>query len=102
MDRCRREIAAIEAQLRAGHPDLQGLCLALADWSAELRLLKASQGLAPVAPRLAHVRLCGDGLVYGARAAVTLAGRAGIESEAEKPAAAGAGRARKEAFDATG
>ena len=22
-----------------GHPDLQGLCLALADWSAELRLL---------------------------------------------------------------
>jgi len=24
--------------MRAGHPDLQGLCLALADWSAELRL----------------------------------------------------------------
>src|ERR1022692_1724590 len=39
--RCRAEIAAIEAQIRAGHPDLQGLCLALADWSTELRLLQA-------------------------------------------------------------
>jgi|SRR5579862_835436 len=36
---CRREIAAIEAQLRAGHPDVAGLCLALADWHAELRLI---------------------------------------------------------------
>ena len=42
-------------QLRAGHPDVEGLCLALVDWSAELRLLQASQGLATVAPRLAHV-----------------------------------------------
>jgi hypothetical protein len=25
--------------LRAGNPDLQGLCLALMDWSAELRIL---------------------------------------------------------------
>ena len=33
------EIAAIEELLRSGHPDIQGLCLALADWSAELRLL---------------------------------------------------------------
>jgi hypothetical protein len=39
---CRREIAAIETQIRAGHPDLQGLCLALSDWSAELRRLKRS------------------------------------------------------------
>jgi hypothetical protein len=30
----------IEAQIRAGHPDLQGLCLALSDWSAELRILQ--------------------------------------------------------------
>jgi hypothetical protein len=36
--RCRLEIAAIEAQILAGHPDVAGLCLALADWSAELRL----------------------------------------------------------------
>jgi hypothetical protein len=40
IDRCRREIAGIEAQLRAGHRDLQGLLLALADWHAELRLLQ--------------------------------------------------------------
>jgi hypothetical protein len=59
--RCRQEIAAIEAEIRAGNPDLQGLCLALADWSAELRLL-AGRGLAPVAPRLAHIRSGSDGL----------------------------------------
>jgi hypothetical protein len=40
IDRCRREIAAIEAQILAGHPDLRGLCLALSDWRAELRLLQ--------------------------------------------------------------
>jgi len=27
--------------LRAGHPEVQGLCLALADWSAELKILEA-------------------------------------------------------------
>ena len=43
MERCRREIAAIEEQLRAGHPDVLGLCLALADWSAELRILEEEQ-----------------------------------------------------------
>jgi hypothetical protein len=43
MERCRREIAAIEDQLRAGHTDLHGLCLALMDWSAELRILEAEQ-----------------------------------------------------------
>jgi hypothetical protein len=30
---------AIEAQLRAGHSDVAGLCPALSDWSGELRLL---------------------------------------------------------------
>jgi hypothetical protein len=40
MARCGREIAEIEAQIRSGHPDLQGLCLALADWGAELRILQ--------------------------------------------------------------
>ena len=39
IEQCRREIAAIEEQLRAGNPDVQGLCLALADWSAELRII---------------------------------------------------------------
>ncbi len=40
---CRREIAAIEAEIRAGNPDLQGLCLALRDWSGELRILQNEQ-----------------------------------------------------------
>lgn len=62
--RCRAEIAAVEAQIRAGHPDLQGLCLALADWSAELRLLQASGGLAPGAPQSAHVRAGGGTWQY--------------------------------------
>jgi hypothetical protein len=59
MERCWREIAAIEEQLRAGHPDVLGLCLALADWSAELRILEEEQrqrqekppGLNPAAGR---------------------------------------------------
>jgi hypothetical protein len=40
IERCRRELAAIEAEILAGNPDLQGLCLALSDWSAELRLIQ--------------------------------------------------------------
>jgi hypothetical protein len=43
MDRCRREIEAIEAELLAGNPDVEGLCLALSDWSAELRILQNKQ-----------------------------------------------------------
>jgi hypothetical protein len=35
IERCKREIASIEAQILAGNPDLQGLCLALSDWSAD-------------------------------------------------------------------
>jgi hypothetical protein len=38
--RCRREIAEIENLLASGHRDVAGLCLALVDWSAELRLLE--------------------------------------------------------------
>ena len=40
MERCQREIAAIEAEILSGNPDLEGLCLALSDWSAELRILQ--------------------------------------------------------------
>ncbi len=40
MERCRREIEAIEAEILAGNPDLPGLCLALSDWCAELRILQ--------------------------------------------------------------
>jgi hypothetical protein len=43
MERCRREIAAIEAELLAGNPDVQGLCLALSDWCAELRILEGAK-----------------------------------------------------------
>src|SRR5258708_170849 len=43
IERCHREIAEIEAQLMAGHPDVQGLCLALADWSTELRLIESTK-----------------------------------------------------------
>ena len=38
--RCRREIADTEAEILAGNSDLEGLCLALADWSTELRLVQ--------------------------------------------------------------
>jgi hypothetical protein len=43
MERCRREIAEIESQIRAGRPDLPGLLLALSDWYAELRLLEKGE-----------------------------------------------------------
>ena len=47
MDRCRAEIEAIEALLLAGHPDVEGLCLALSDWSAELRILAGAEAEPP-------------------------------------------------------
>jgi hypothetical protein len=43
LERCYREIATIEAELLSGHPDVQGLCLALSDWWAELRIIEAEQ-----------------------------------------------------------
>jgi hypothetical protein len=43
IERCRREIAEIEVLILAGDPDVQGLCLALSDWSAELRLLEKAE-----------------------------------------------------------
>ncbi|MCU1338628.1 MAG: hypothetical protein JWO19_4209 [Bryobacterales bacterium] len=43
MERCRREIAAIEAGLVAGNPDVMGLLLGYADWHAELRILQDEQ-----------------------------------------------------------
>jgi hypothetical protein len=42
IERCRREIAAIEAELLGGNPDVAGLCLVLSDWSAELRILEGA------------------------------------------------------------
>jgi hypothetical protein len=40
VERCRREIAGIEAQVRSSHHDLQGLLVSLVDWHEELRLLE--------------------------------------------------------------
>lgn len=40
IERCRQEIAEIERQILAGHPDVAGLCLALHDWAQELRILQ--------------------------------------------------------------
>lgn len=41
--RCDAEIAEAERQLRAGHPDVNGLCLAIADWSAEKRMIEVER-----------------------------------------------------------
>jgi hypothetical protein len=40
IDRCLKEISEIEALILSGHPDLEGLCLALSDWWMELRILQ--------------------------------------------------------------
>ena len=40
MERCRAEIQEAQRLLRSGHPDVEGLCMALSDWSAELRILE--------------------------------------------------------------
>ena len=45
--RCRAEIAAIEALLLGGHPDIEGLCMALSDWSAEVRILEGAEAGKP-------------------------------------------------------
>ncbi len=39
IDRCDKEIADAERLLRAGHKDVEGLTLALHDWSRERELL---------------------------------------------------------------
>jgi hypothetical protein len=43
MERCSREIVAIEVELLAGNPDVTGLLLGYADWHAELRILQAEE-----------------------------------------------------------
>jgi len=54
LERCRREIAAIEARISAGHPDVAGLCLALSDWCAELRLIEQEMTLKAKMPATAE------------------------------------------------
>ncbi len=40
IDRCDREIESAKDLLRAGHPDVAGLMLAVHDWQQERRLLE--------------------------------------------------------------
>lgn len=40
VERCDCEIAEVEAALLAGHPDVEGLVLALRDWNEEKRLIE--------------------------------------------------------------
>jgi hypothetical protein len=47
VDRCRAEIAAAKSLLLAGHPDVEGLCMALADWSVELKILEGAEAEPP-------------------------------------------------------
>ena len=42
-ERCLREIAAIEAELVAGNPHVEGLILGLVDWHVELGILHEEQ-----------------------------------------------------------
>lgn len=41
IETCDRNIAEVEALILAGHPDVEGLCLALSDWSWAKRLIEA-------------------------------------------------------------
>lgn len=42
LERCDNEIRQVEGLLRNGHPDIDGLLLALHDWWTERRLLMAA------------------------------------------------------------
>ena len=48
IERCEQEIVEIERLIRAGYPDIEGLCLALSDWRVELRLIQGMSGGAPL------------------------------------------------------
>jgi hypothetical protein len=60
MERCLREIAAIEVELLAGNPDVAGLVLALSDWNAELRILEDEKRRQVEAQRRAGDEQCGN------------------------------------------
>ena len=42
-ERSMKEIAECKRLLRAGHPEVEGLCLAVRDWSVELRILDGDE-----------------------------------------------------------
>lgn len=41
--RCDAELAAAESALREGHPDVEGLALAISDWAEERRILEKEE-----------------------------------------------------------
>ena len=43
LERCDEEIRQVELLLRSGHPDTDGLLLALVDWRTERQLVRAEQ-----------------------------------------------------------
>ena len=43
----------IETEIRAGNPDLEGLCVALADSWTELQLIQRKSGAEPISQRVA-------------------------------------------------
>jgi len=51
MERCLREIEVLDGLLRGGHPDVEGLCMALFDWRTELKLIESTPGGVPLAKR---------------------------------------------------
>ena len=51
LQRCDEEIRRVEVLLRGGHSDVDGLLLALVDWSTERRLLRAEQEAQDRLPR---------------------------------------------------
>jgi hypothetical protein len=56
MERCLQEIAAIEAELLAGNPDVAGLLLGLADWHVELGILHEEQQRQPGSDRAGNAK----------------------------------------------
>ena len=56
IERCRAEILSSEAQLRSRHPETEGLCLALADWSAELRMIQGNKRVKAKKPAKAKAK----------------------------------------------
>src|SRR5579863_523695 len=93
---CRSKIVGSEAQIRSGASGSEnGLRLTQTDWSGQLRLRRAGQRLATVAPRLAQVRSRGDSSAFGPRLPVIGAVRPDIRARNRKARYGSAKRARK-------
>jgi hypothetical protein len=61
IERCLRDIAPIEADTSARHPDLEGSAGCWWIGPTEVAAVASKPRFGPVAPRLAQVRSCGNG-----------------------------------------